>query len=177
MKNGRSQQSSQAGFSLIEVLVALLVFGVGVVGFAALQLKSVDRAEGTYSRSQAMSIAQDLIERAKANVTQPALAVYLNPASWTQELVDPGSCVVTNAAPTSANACSSESMAAYDVYQVRSSLSTLLVNGKINLSSCDSVYCVRVAWNETQLDSCDQAAFDDGERSPDADCVLVEFIP
>lgn len=165
------------GMSLIEVLVALLVFAVGIVGFAALQLKSVRQVEETYSRSQAMSVAHDFIERARANLTAESQAYYLQPSSWSGDLNDPGDCIVTGAAPSAADACESEQMARSDVYEVRSSLSGLLVNGKMNYAACDQVYCVTVAWGETQLGDCDQASFADGERQSDAHCVRVEFIP
>lgn len=165
------------GVSLIEVLVALLIFGVGIVGFAALQLKSVRQIEETYSRSQAMSIAHDFIERARANLSDESQNFYLLPSSWSGALNNPGSCVVTGQAPTAADGCESLDMARSDVYQVRSNLSTLLVNGKMNLAACESVYCVTVAWGETQLAECDQTSFDAGARQADAHCVRVEFIP
>lgn len=165
------------GMSLIEVLVALLVFAVGIVGFAALQLKSVRQVEETYSRSQAMSIAHDFIERARVNNSPNIPEYYLEPSSWTGELNNPGDCIVTGDVPAAADACGSLEMARSDVYEVRSSLRTLLVNGKMNFATCDEVYCVTVAWGETSLGDCNQSSFADGQRQSDAHCVRVEFIP
>lgn len=157
--------------------MALLVFGVGVVGYAALQLKSVKQVEETYSRSQAMSVAQDFIERAKANNVEDAMDIYLSAANWTGQLNDPGSCAVTDTVPSADDACSGTAMAQYDIYQVRSGLTSLLTNGKINFATCGGIYCVTVAWAETQLADCDQTAFANGERQDNAHCVQVEFIP
>ncbi len=167
----------QKGISLIEVLVAALVFGVGIVGFAALQLKSVRQVEGTYSRSQAMSIAQDLIERTKANTAPTARAFYLKATSWSGSLSNPGDCLHTDSAPDINDACTPEKMAQSDVYEVRSSLDDLISNGKINLANCDELLCVTVAWDQTDIASCDQEAFSNGERESTANCVRVEFIP
>lgn len=169
--------STQSGFSLVEVLVAALVFGVGIVGFAALQLKSVRQIEGTYSRSQAMSIAQDLIERAKANVAPAAREYYLTGNNWTGDVSNPGQCYHTASAPSVTDACSPLQMAQADVYEVRNSLTNLLSNGKIDLATCDELLCVTVAWDQTEIDSCDQEAFSNGERESTANCVRVEFIP
>ncbi|MDY6921508.1 MAG: type IV pilus modification protein PilV [Pseudomonadota bacterium] len=164
---------SQAGISLIEVLVALLVFGVGVVGYAALQLQSVRQVEQTYSRSQAMSVAQDVAERIRANNTQAALAIYHNADSWSQDLNDPGGCVVTAAVPGIGDVCTPEEMARSDIFEVRSGLVSLLENGKVQVAPCDEIRCITVAWDETELDNCDETAFVDGERGANAHCIQI----
>lgn len=58
MKHG-----SMGGFTLIEVLVALLVLGFGFLGIAAMQLKSMQAAHVSYQRSIASLAAQDAGER------------------------------------------------------------------------------------------------------------------
>lgn len=54
----------QFGLSLIEVLIALLVLSIGLVGLAALHLNSLSGTHSSYYRSLASSIALDLEERA-----------------------------------------------------------------------------------------------------------------
>lgn len=164
------------GVSLIEVLVALLVFGIGVVGFAALQLKSVRQVEETYSRSQAMSVAHDFIERARSNLTDESRQFYLQSSNWTSNLSNPGSCVVTNSTPSADDGCDALAMAEFDVYEVRTSAAKVLQNGKISVATCQAVTCVTVAWGETQLDECDQSGFSNGERESDAHCVQLEVV-
>jgi len=56
-----------AGFSLIEVLVALLVLSIGLLGIAMLQIQGVRFNYGSYSRSQAVLLANDFAERMYAN--------------------------------------------------------------------------------------------------------------
>lgn len=55
------------GFTLIEVLVALLVLSIGLLGIAGLQLKSLRDSQDAYLRSQASILAADIIERMRAN--------------------------------------------------------------------------------------------------------------
>lgn len=52
------------GLSLIEVLIALLILSLGLVGLAALHLNSLSGAHSSYYRSIASSVALDLEERA-----------------------------------------------------------------------------------------------------------------
>lgn len=50
------------GFSLLEVLIALLVLGVGLLGFALLQTMNVRFVQSANYRTQATNLAYDLID-------------------------------------------------------------------------------------------------------------------
>jgi len=62
--NTRKQQ----GFSLIEVLIASFIVAFGVLGMAALQLKTLQAAHSAYQRTIASVIAMDVVERLWANI-------------------------------------------------------------------------------------------------------------
>jgi type IV pilus assembly protein PilV len=55
------------GFSLIEVLVTLIILSIGLLGLAALQTTSVREGFDSGQRSQATWLAQELVERMRAN--------------------------------------------------------------------------------------------------------------
>lgn len=57
-----------AGFSLLEVLVALLVFSIGLIGLAGLMVLSVRTNHSSYLRSQAVFLAENIADRMRANV-------------------------------------------------------------------------------------------------------------
>ena len=57
----------QQGISLIELLVAILLISIGLLGLLSLQLSGVQSSHGSYLRSQATLLADDLIERIRAN--------------------------------------------------------------------------------------------------------------
>ena len=59
--------SSQFGFSLIEVLVALVVLSVGMLGIAALHGQSLGAARTALYRSVAISLASDMADRIRLN--------------------------------------------------------------------------------------------------------------
>lgn len=58
---------NQIGVSLIEVLVALLITSVGLLGLAALQARSLQFNHGAYLRSQANILAYDMADRMRLN--------------------------------------------------------------------------------------------------------------
>jgi type IV pilus assembly protein PilV len=55
------------GFTLIESLVALMVMSIGLLGVAALQLASLQANHGAFQRTQATFLAQDIVDRMRAN--------------------------------------------------------------------------------------------------------------
>ncbi|NWB97810.1 type IV pilus modification protein PilV [Pseudomonas gingeri] len=57
----------QVGVTLIEVLVAMLVLAVGLLGAAALQLNALRYTDSSTMSTQASFIAYDLLDRIRAN--------------------------------------------------------------------------------------------------------------
>lgn len=90
-------KSKTSGFSLMEVLVALLVLSVGLLGLAALQAVSLKTNHGAYQRTQATFLAYDIMDRMRANRANAIagaynLAISATPSGSTtlaqQDLVD-----------------------------------------------------------------------------------------
>jgi len=55
------------GFTLVEVLIALLVLSIGMLGIAALFAETLQAGRAAQLRTQAVSIAADLADRIRAN--------------------------------------------------------------------------------------------------------------
>ncbi|MFJ3483598.1 type IV pilus modification protein PilV [Pseudomonas sp. NPDC090202] len=60
-------RAGQTGMALTEVLVALLVFSLGVLGAALLQLNALKYSDSAMRSSQVSFLAHDLLERIRAN--------------------------------------------------------------------------------------------------------------
>jgi type IV pilus assembly protein PilV len=68
------------GFTLLEVLIALLVFSLGLIGLAGLLVLSVKTNHAATQRTQATFLAQSLAERMRANIIGVWQANYDNAA-------------------------------------------------------------------------------------------------
>ena len=85
---------SARGFSMIELLVAVLVMGIGVLGITGLQMVSLQNNRGALVRAEAVQLAYDMLDRVRANpgatygplnlATPPAVATNCHAADCTQ---------------------------------------------------------------------------------------------
>ena len=67
---------NQHGATLIEVLVAIVVLAIGLLGMAMLQVTSVQSNHSAYYRSQVTILASDLADRMRANRTAALGSAY-----------------------------------------------------------------------------------------------------
>jgi len=56
------------GFTIIEVLVAMVILSIGVLSLGVLQLASMQNTQGGYMRSQATILAYDIIDSMRADI-------------------------------------------------------------------------------------------------------------
>ena len=63
----KSYGRKEKGFTLVEVLVALLILTIGILGFAALQVTALRGGSSSHLRSQAVLVAYDVMDRLRAN--------------------------------------------------------------------------------------------------------------
>lgn len=122
---------NQSGFGLIEVLIAVLVLAIGLLGMASLQTNGIQMTTGALSRTQAVLLAEDLIERARANRSSVA--------SYTVTAGAPPACDLTYAITNAA-------VAAEDIAEWRNNVSCLLPNGDASVAVSGAVMTVTVNW-------------------------------
>jgi type IV pilus assembly protein PilV len=112
----------QRGVGLVEVLVAVLILGIGLLGLAALQTQSLKYNGEAYLRTQATILAMDMADRLRANrkiaLDQPAL--------YTLDETDEPSVSVDLC---SSQACTASELAQYDFAQWRTRLREVLPGG------------------------------------------------
>ena len=65
-----SKQKAQTGVGLLEVLVALILLAIGILGYVALQVRAMDASAEALSKSQAIMIMRGLAENIRVNSSQ-----------------------------------------------------------------------------------------------------------
>ena len=72
----------EQGFGLIEVLVALLIIAVGLLGTIALQSRAMQAELESYQRVQAMMLVEDMVARISANRRLGVRDCYVHTADY-----------------------------------------------------------------------------------------------
>lgn len=106
------------GFTLLEVLVAVVVLSLGLLGFASLQAKGVSLNYSSLLRSQATARAYAMADRMRANLQGVAAGAY-----------DSLSGTATSEDCSSAS-CSPADLAAADYYEWSTTNAIVLPDGK-----------------------------------------------
>ncbi|MGB0664882.1 MAG: type IV pilus modification protein PilV [Pontibacterium sp.] len=108
---------TQAGYTLIEVLIALVVISIGMLGMAGLQVSSLKQNQSAYMRSQATLLAYDIVDRMRANIAAVDNGDYFAATSK----------AVSTCSTTAG--CSDSDMAATDLAQWREAIALELPSG------------------------------------------------
>ena len=125
-----------SGSSMIEVMVALLVMAVGLLGILAMQTKAMQFNQNAYLYSQAALLANDIIEPMRGSS---------NPDDYLMDFDD-----AAGAAPactgTAAN-CSSSDMADWYKANWRASVESSLPGGESAIEVVGGVYAISVRFH------------------------------
>ena len=150
----QARRTCERGFSLIEVLVALLVLSVGLLGLAGLQTFSLRFNHQSYERTQATLLISDIAERIMANPTAAKAGGYDGVAIGTMAAAYasyggcPSSCATTS------------ELATYDLFLWKSALEDLKILAQgagsitrvVDAADADAlIYDISVQWVENDL--------------------------
>jgi len=153
--------SRQAGFTLIEVMVSVLVLLVGLLGVVSMQMLSLQANQGAYFRSQAVFIGGEILDAMRANPTAAAnyVGVYPDDGSGTstvpadQNCDDLDGCTPQEAALQDLREWS---VHFFDVFGVgAANFRPSIPNGRALINATGDEYTVQVSWTERQFDNTD----------------------
>ncbi len=111
------------GFSLIEVLVAMLVLAIGVLGTAGSQLAALQTRHGTGLMSSGVQLAGSLADRMRANAPQAHAGDALNPyLRLDYDALAEGPPAAPALMCFAGAVCNGAQMAAFDLYEIKQAL-------------------------------------------------------
>lgn len=129
MKLQQLDRSQHQGFSLLEVMIAILVLSIGLLGMAGLQLNAMKFNQTATVRSHATFLAYDIADRMRANRTVAKAGGY--------EIA-------------SDEDASGTSVAQSDLGTWKESLARLLPEGQGAIAVDGDIVTVTVIWDETR---------------------------
>ena len=164
------QYGQQRGVGLIEVMVAVLLLSVAVLGFSALQVRAISATDESLVRTQALSVIRGLAENMRANSQQ----------------IDTYQTTLNNAAATVATCiddkCTAQQIAVNEAVTALKQLQNSGIAAQMmtcpGTSSFSEVKCVVASWGDTKalLNDADALACAnaDGIYKSGSTCIIVE---
>jgi type IV pilus assembly protein PilV len=156
------------GFTLLEVLIALVIISVGLLGIAALQVKAQQAEMESYQRSQALILVADMANRIDAN--RGAAGCYTTAGSFIGTGADPAECTAFGVAETQALASGDLRAWAAALRGATETLDGSAAGGVIGGRGCivpdssNTVFIISVAWQGSHSLS-----------APDNPCAAGQF--
>ena len=132
---------SARGFTLIEVLIAILVLGFGLLGFALLQTMGLRFVQSANHRTHATNLAYDLLDQMRANRFQ---AAWYSSAGFAAGSVTAGNC----SRPVG-NVAISQSIARWRCQVVQA----LGESASTNVNYADGLVTVSISWGDQRWDA------------------------
>ena len=156
----------QHGFTLLEVMIALVIFSIGLIGLAGLQGLSVQNNQVAYSRTIATQLAYDMADRIRNNPDGNYSTANVLAATDT-------SCVTTS------NTCNAATMATYDMWEWKQTVqadNSGLVNPQMFIEKNGDVYTISIGWDENRQGL--TGTYNCATLSPPGvECVNLEVTP
>lgn len=146
--------AAQRGSTLIEVLVAILILSIGLLGIAGLQASSLRFSQGGWARAAVATSLSDFAERVRTNPDTTTTAYLLNSDYATQQSDIDGGKVVAGK-DCDAVTCTPNELADHQLVQWRLALARDLPGGAGFVSGSRSTgYVVTAIWlDKNRLDA------------------------
>lgn len=142
MQSNKSALITARGFTLIEVLVSLVIFGIGVLGVTALTTQSQKITHHAYQSMIATWKLHDMMELIRANVAEARDNNNYVYALNDTVPADPG-CISTG--------CSAAEIAAYDLNLWLNEVSSALPSGQGSVSKTSNSYTLTLHWDGNRI--------------------------
>jgi type IV pilus assembly protein PilV len=149
------------GVALLEILVAVLVLSLGLLGLAGLQVTGLRSNHNAYLRTQAALLAYDIADRMRSNVDGATAGDYV--VSGPPGAAPSFDCMTNFSGTAETDKCSATEMARVDIYLWYEDLADRLPSGTGSISCADndpgdtipctrgSIHTLTVAWSELEV--------------------------
>ena len=114
-------RQAHAGSSLIEVLVAILVLSIGLLGVAGLAAASLRYSQGGWARASVASGLSDLADRVRTNPGADTTAYVFNTTNYADQrtALESGQVTITTDCMAEGTACDATELAAFHMAEWR----------------------------------------------------------
>lgn len=135
---------SQKGSSLIEMVVALFVLAIGMLGVMSMQVKSMQFNQSAYYYSQAVFLANDILDSMRSN---PGMV-----AGYNINLDDPAPNSSVDCSDVNTQ-CTPEELRDWNLSKWRENIEATLVKGKSSIENNGDFVTIKVQFDDSRADA------------------------
>lgn len=177
---------SQRGIGLVEVLVALLLLAVAVLGFSAMQMAAIKATDESLMRTRSLTIMRGGAETMRTNPSGiTAFKAAINSSADTIGGITKNDCIINSStAPDLTKSCTIEQLATRDGLLIKAYAKDngitigMLADGCPGTSGNQERQCFVASWGKTTIalddTAADACAKADGTYKNGAECFIME---
>lgn len=155
------RRCAQAGSTLIEALVAMLVLSIGLLGIAGLSAASLRYSQGGWARASISAGLSDLADRVRANPTAGVSAYVFNTTTYANQRTAFDGANVVIGVDCMANTCTAAQLADFHLTEWRIALNRGMPGAAAWVSGQrDEGYQATVMWFDKTFVTSDGATLD-----------------
>ena len=161
--------TNQKGIGLLEVMIALMLLAVAVLGYSAMQVRAANISIEADNQTRAVELTRDLHERMRIN--REGMKQFQATGTYTGTTGTIPACRSTE--------CTIDQLAVYDFNQVQANAESLAMSIAIHRCPNATVqrHCIYVAWGDTTPTvgtAATDCTTDQNVYRPNAQCVFME---
>ena len=140
MMKQNTQTTKQAAFTLVEVMVAMVIFSIGLLGLAGLQSLGITNNQTAFYRTIAMQQAYNMSDRMRNNIAGVDAGNY---DTLDENIPSYTNCVTGN--------CSPSQLATFDHFEWNTNNAAQLPQGAGKVTKVGNQFLICVMWNELKI--------------------------
>ena len=164
------QTSNSSGFTLLEVMVAMVIFSVGMLGLAGIQALALQNNNTAYMRTIAMQQSYNMADllRLSKDFNEVIDSNY-NPIT-TAIGSDPSKDCIADDLTTN---CSTSELAEFDIFHWKTRMAEALPAGRGTVTKTGDVYEIIIMWDENRSGVTGEGC--SGDSSVDLKCYTLHI--
>lgn len=163
---------TSTGFTLLEVMIAMVIFSIGLLGLAGIQAVALKNNNSAYTRTVSMQLAYNMADVLRASTDNEGNV---------NSIYDAVTTAIPGSAPTSciqkdgagAPDCTDTVLANFEIYHWKKRIEDVLASGLGKITKNGEVYTITLMWDDEHTGATGEACGTDS--TVDLKCYTLDI--
>lgn len=164
------QTNKSSGFTLLEVMISMVIFSVGMLGLAGIQALALTNNNTAYQRTVAMQHSANMADLIRSSNSFDETI----DSNFAGIVTSAGSAPSKNCiADDTTTTCSTSELAVFDIFHWKQRLASALPSGRGTVVLASSVYTITIMWDEKRTGVTGESC--SGDSATDLKCYTIQI--